>query len=85
MTIPFSRNAILRWESGFQAARNKERQLVRQEGVNRERSIRLAFSLIHMAYQRQKLGLVFRNDLLWEQDVEHVRRTWCRLKKAYSR
>jgi len=77
-----NRDDVLRWESGFRAACREERRLIRHEGVNCERSIRLALSLIEVTRQKHPRGAVPSDDRVWEREVKIVRERWCQLKKA---
>ena len=77
-----NRDDVLRWEAGFRAACREERRLIRYEGVNCERSIRLALSLIEAAGQKNKRGVARADDRVWEREVKIVRERWCQLKKV---
>ncbi len=79
-----NQNDVFRWQSGFLAARREERRLIRHEGVNSERSIRLALALIEAARQQHKQKTVFSADPTRERNVNNARDRWRQLKKAFT-
>lgn len=77
-----NRDDVLQWKAGFQAAYREERRLIRDEGVNCERSIRLALSLMEAGGKKNTRGVATADDRVWEREVKIVRERWCQLKRV---
>lgn len=75
---------ILKWKSGFEAARKVDCHLIRQEPVDPERSIRLALELIAVC---RKLGIWSKpgSDILRERQVKIIREQWATIRKAFGK
>ena len=74
---------VRRWIANFEAAAEVDRQALRGRGIDRERSIGLALSMI--AAVRRALGGRVIADPTREADDEHVREVWRRLRARFRR
>lgn len=83
MAAKLEKASALAWLSGFEAARQVDRERLRQEPVDCQRSIRLALGLMTCIYERG--GLTVEDTRMREQEVDQVRRRWVALKKAFTR
>ena len=85
MMRKMNKKDVLAWIKGFEAARELERQLSMKDPLDRERSVRLALSLIAACRARGTWPRNVISDTKWEQEVEEVRDRWNDLKKAYAK
>ena len=82
MATKLEKTRVLEWLSGFEAARQAERERLRQEPVDCQRSIRLALGLMTCIYEQG--GPTAEDTRMREQEVDQVRRRWVALKKAFT-
>ncbi|MFY4727918.1 hypothetical protein [Nitrospira sp. BLG_2] len=80
MATQLEKNRVLAWLSGFEAARQADRARLRQEPVDRQRSVRLALGLMKLIHARG--GYAIEDIQIREQAVEQVRQRWVMLKKG---
>jgi len=76
---------VLAWIEGFEAAREVERQLVQKEHWDRDRSVRLALSLIAACRSQGVWPKQDVADVRRAREVEEVRNRWNDLRKAYAK
>ena len=83
MATHLEKSRVLAWLAGFEAARQADRERLRQEPVDCQRSIRLALGLMACIHERG--GPRIEDMRMREQAVEQVRQRWVMLKKACAR
>ena len=83
MATQLEKDRVLAWLSGLEAARQADRERLRREPVDCQRSIRLALGL--MTYIHGRGGPTIADARIREQAVDHVRQRWVTLKKAFAR
>jgi len=83
MQTKLEKERVLAWLSGFEAARQADRERLRQEPIDCQRSIRLALGLMQLIHARG--GPAVEDTRIREEAVEQVRQRWVTLKKARAR
>jgi hypothetical protein len=78
MATQLEKARVLAWLAGFEAARQADRERLRQEPVDCQRSIRLALGLMTCIHERG--GPTSEDVQMREQAVEQVRQRWVTLK-----
>jgi len=74
-----SREAILRWRAGHEAAARKQRELIAQEGARPEQAIAESLAALNaLEAMGQWPGP---RDPISEQAVDQVRRRWARVQQ----
>ncbi len=81
MTTRMKKDRVLAWIHGFEAAREAERDLARNEPVDSAGSVAIALSLTEFA--RRCGGEGFGRDQARDDDVRIVRERWAKLRRAY--
>jgi hypothetical protein len=68
---------VLAWLSGFEAARQADRARLRQEPIDRQRSVRLALGLMKLIHAHG--GPAIEDSQIREQALDQVRQRWVTL------
>lgn len=83
MAARLEKDRVLAWLSGFEAARQADLARLRQEPIDRQRSVRLALGLIKLI--RARGGPAIEDIQIREQALDQVRQRWVTLKKVFAR
>jgi hypothetical protein len=83
MATQLEKDRVLAWLSGFEAARQVDRERLRREPVDCQRSIRLALGL--MKCMQTRGGHTVGDTRIREEAVAQVRQRWVTLKRAFAR